>query len=112
MLQQTDRKNKLITPTQNVKTKKEEYKLSSKENINKTKYEQIVDQYGSFDEYVNKTNISCKTKNKGSMYIDFQFKLWSCCWLGGPTHFYGKKNVQKKQLRALQEKNMEMILMI
>ena len=90
--------------TQNVKTKKEEYKLSSKENVNKTKYEQIVDQYGSFDEYVNKTNISCKTKSKGSMYIDFQFKLWPCCWLGGPTHFYGNKNVQKKQLRSLQEK--------
>lgn len=97
-------KEHIDNTTANVKTRKKEYTLSSKENTNKNKFEQIVDQYGSFDNYVNTTSISCKTKNKAQLYIDFQFKLWPCCWLGGPTHFFGKKNVQKNQLRALQER--------
>jgi MoaA/NifB/PqqE/SkfB family radical SAM enzyme len=87
-----------------VKTRKGEYEISSKENKNKTKYEQIVEKFGSFESYVDKTPISCKTKNKGQIYIDFQFNVWPCCWLGGPSRFYGTKNVQKKQLISLIEK--------
>ena len=66
MLQQIQ--EQIDNTTQNVKTKKEEYKLSSKENVNKTKYEQIVEEYGSFDEYVNKTNIFVKQKQRCSIY--------------------------------------------
>ncbi len=87
-----------------VKTKKKNYSISSENNPNKTRYEQIVDEYGSFENYVDVTDISCKYKNNKVMYIDYKFKVWPCCWLGAPTYFHGDKNIQKKQIRKLESR--------
>lgn len=89
---------------QKVKTRKDSYSISSKNNPNKTKYESIVEEYGSFENYVDETKISCKYKNNGVVYLDFKFKLWPCCWLSAPTYFHSDKNVQKKQLRELESR--------
>jgi len=76
--------------------------ISSKENKNKTKYEQIIDKFGNFNAYVDQTPITCKYKRDKFVYIDFQMKLWPCCWVGAPTYFNNEDNIQKVQLKALQ----------
>jgi len=78
--------------------------ISSKENKNKTKYEQIIDKFGSFNSYVDQTPITCKYKKDTTIYIDFQMKLWPCCWVGSPTYFDDDNNIQKVQLKALQSR--------
>jgi MoaA/NifB/PqqE/SkfB family radical SAM enzyme len=87
--------------SEQVTHRKGDYSISSKENKNKTKYEQIIEKFGSFNEYVNQTPINCKTKNEQNIFIDFQMKLWPCCWVGAPKHFHDKQNIQEKQLNKL-----------
>tara|TARA_B110001454_G_scaffold13920_1_gene12642 strand:+ start:2072 stop:3166 length:1095 start_codon:yes stop_codon:yes gene_type:complete len=88
--------------SEKVKTRKSTYTISSKENKNKTKYEQIIDKFGDFNSYVDQTPITCKYKVDKTVYIDFQMKLWPCCWVGSPTYFDDEDNIQKVQLKALQ----------
>jgi len=87
-----------------VSNKKSTHTISSKENTNKNKYEQIIDKFGSFNSYVDQTPITCKYKVDKTVYIDFQMKLWPCCWVGAPTYFENEDNIQKVQLKALQNR--------
>ena len=87
-----------------VNTKKSTHTISSKENTNKNKYEQIIDKFGSFNSYVDQTPITCKYKVDKTIYIDFEMKLWPCCWVGAPTYFENEDNIQKVQLIALQNR--------
>ena len=78
--------------------------ISSKENKNRTKYEQIIDKFGNFNAYVDQTPITCKYKRDKFVYIDFQMKLWPCCWVGAPTYFANEKDIQSEQLKALESR--------
>lgn len=78
--------------------------ISSKENKNKTKYEQIINKFDSFNSYVDQTPITCKYKVSKTVYIDFQMKLWPCCWVGAPTYFENEDDIQKVQLKALESR--------
>lgn len=42
----------------------------------------IIKTYGSFLKYSQVTEISCITKKKQSIYIDFMGQVWPCCWVG------------------------------
>lgn len=58
----------------------------------KSPIERIKEKFGTFDEYVRKTKIHCKTKEDAkSIMIDFEGRVWPCCWMGvsrylGPKH--------------------------
>jgi len=61
----------------------------------------IVEKYGSWIEYINATEISCKYKEDGILYVDFALNLWPCCWVGAPQYFHGFDNIQKDQIFKL-----------
>ena len=61
----------------------------------------IVKKYGSWLEYINQTEITCKYKQGGILYIDYELNLWPCCWVGAPRYFHGYDNIQKDQLYKL-----------
>lgn len=64
------------------------------ENINQKSLKQITQTYSSFEEYTQKTPISCKTKAENKIFVDMHMRLWPCCWFGAPLYFT-KKNRQK-----------------
>ena len=39
--------------------------------------------YGSYTQYLNKTQISCRVKKDNSMYVTAEGLILPCCWLGG-----------------------------
>ena len=61
----------------------------------------IVEKYGSWVDYINTTEISCKYQAGKILYIDFELNLWPCCWVGAPLFFYGDDNIQKDQIYKL-----------
>lgn len=75
-----------------------------KTNKGSGKFGDIVKKYGSWQNYINKTEISCKYQQGGILYIDFELNLWPCCWLGAPKYFYGHDNMQKDQIYKLIDK--------
>ena len=76
-----------------VETKKGNEVKSTDNNINKKDMDNIVQTYESFDEYVQKTPITCKFQQDKNIFIDMKMKLWPCCWMGAPEYF-AHKNVQ------------------
>lgn len=42
----------------------------------------LINQYGSYEDYLSSCKVRCKTQASGSLYIDFQGSVWPCCWLG------------------------------
>jgi sulfatase maturation enzyme AslB (radical SAM superfamily) len=76
--------------------------ISDKGNKNRTKFEYVLQEYGSWSNYVDVTPIECKYQKDKTIYIDFQGKVWPCCWVGAPEHFIGNTNIQKVQLKALE----------
>ena len=58
-------------------------------NQNTKDKEEIKQKYASFDEYVEKTPITCKYQRDKTVFVDMQMKLWPCCWLGAPEYFHG-----------------------
>ena len=52
--------------------------FNNQENKNKTKYDQIIDKFGTFNNYVDQTPITCKYKKDTTVYIDFEMNLWPC----------------------------------
>jgi sulfatase maturation enzyme AslB (radical SAM superfamily) len=83
------------------KTQEKKHIIADKDNKNKNKFELIIEKYGNWNNYVNDTSIDCKYQNMKAIYINFKGQLWPCCWVGAPTHFYGKDNIQRDQLENL-----------
>ena len=70
----------------------------------KTTFSNVIDKYGSWENYINKTKITCKYQTNKIMYIDFDLNLWPCCWVGAPLFFYGDDNIQKNQIIKLYDR--------
>ena len=51
------------------------------------KVDDVIKKHKGFDNYVKMTDISCQTKRDKSIFIDYQGKVWPCCWQG---HYYSK----------------------
>ena len=83
------------------KTQEKKHIITDKDNKNKNKFELIIEKYGNWNNYVNATSIDCKYREMKAIYINFKGQLWPCCWVGAPTHFYGKDNIQRDQLENL-----------
>ncbi len=75
-----------------------------KDNKNKENFEQIKKSHTSFEQYTQETRIICKTKNEKTIYIDFNMRLWPCCWLGAPYLFQDDNQIQKKQIQKVFKK--------
>lgn len=57
-------------------------------NQNVKDKEEIKQTWNSFDEYVEKTPITCKYQRDKTVFVDMKMKLWPCCWLGAPEYFH------------------------
>ena len=51
------------------------------------KVDAVIKKHKSFDNYVNTTEIECQTARDKSIFVDYQGKVWPCCWQG---HYYSK----------------------
>ena len=87
-----------------VKTKKAEYAIQAptkKYQANSSlQFDQIVKEFGSWNNYINKTVIDCKFRNQKSVFIDFEARLWPCTWTASGMYHYGV-NTQKTQIKQL-----------
>lgn len=72
-------------------------------NRNVSDYNDIVTEYGTFEAYTRKTIVSCKYKKDKTVYIDFDMRVWPCCWVGAPTYF-DVENTQTTELAALYDR--------
>jgi len=81
------KKTQRFIDNQNYKTNKGEGQFNS-----------IIDKYGSWENYINQTEIVCKYQRDKILYIEFDLNLWPCCWVGAPLFFEGNENIQKNQL--------------
>ena len=68
--------------------KKNEAVVDRKDNVIIQDYTSIVRSYGTFEEYIRLTPIKCKYQIEKRYYIDFNMKLWPCCWVGAPYLFH------------------------
>jgi MoaA/NifB/PqqE/SkfB family radical SAM enzyme len=80
-----NRKNQTITESRKA--------VMHDENVN-----QAIKKYGSFENYIKMTTITCKTQKEKSLYIDFQGKVWPCCWMG---HVHGNEKSSTLNLYKL-----------
>ena len=49
--------------------------------------DEVIKKHKSFDNYVKATDIECQTMRDKSIYVDYEGKVWPCCWQG---HYYSK----------------------
>jgi len=73
-------------------------------NSGNGKFGSVIEKYGTWEKYINKTKISCIYQKSKIVYIDFDMNLWPCCWVGAPLFFYGDDNIQKNQIKDLIKK--------
>ncbi|MCB0422436.1 MAG: hypothetical protein KDD61_15660 [Bdellovibrionales bacterium] len=65
---------------------------------------QSVNKYGSWSDYIARSSIDCKFRNHvRGLFVDFQFDVWPCCWLGGPLYFADASDPRRKELENLVE---------
>lgn len=86
------------------KTKRTINNTNYKTNKGEGQFNSIVERYGSWENYIDQTPITCIYKQDKILYIDFDMNVWPCCWIGAPLFFYGEDNIQKKQLLGLMSK--------
>lgn len=65
-------------------------------------FDSLMKEHGSWENYAATTEIDCKFKGSRTIFIDFEARLWPCCWLGAPIHL-AEDNPQKKHMRSLLE---------
>ena len=67
-------------------------------------YDTLIKSYGSFDEYVRNTDIVCKYKRDKMIYVDFETRVWPCCWIGTPIHLQKETDLQKIDIKKILDK--------
>lgn len=77
------------------KKTKQEIKESKESQKHHKAQETAIQTYGSWEEYLAQTPITCKTLNAKSVYVDFQGIVYPCCWMG---HTFGKNYNIKEHL--------------
>jgi MoaA/NifB/PqqE/SkfB family radical SAM enzyme len=87
-----------------VQNKKTEIVKDRTDNPILKDYAAVVKSYGSFEKYVRNTEIVCKYKQEKMIYVDFETRVWPCCWVGAPIHFQGENDVQKIDIKKILNK--------
>ena len=59
---------------------------------------ELLDKYGTYENYINQSKITCIFKTTGQLYIDHQLNVWPCTCMGG-NHFLflDENHILKKQ---------------
>jgi hypothetical protein len=81
---------RFVTPlgySKDVVTKKNNVVSDKVNNSALVDFNDIVKSYGTFDEYTRRTPVKCKYQEMQRYYIDFNMRLWPCCWVGAPYLF-------------------------
>lgn len=65
---------------------------------------EVAREYGTFDQYVENTDIKCKTRPEGNIYIDFTGRVWPCCWIGSGRFHPDRSMPSRQDHDALNEK--------
>jgi len=60
-------------------------------NQNYSEIKTIEKKFNTFDEYVEKTDVSCIFKNERKIFVDMEMKLWPCCWFGAIPYLQDKQ---------------------
>jgi len=61
------------------------------------KLKEINEEYGSFDQYLDKAKINCINQHKFKrLYLDFEARLWPCCFIPADIYSFHQKNKFKK----------------
>lgn len=92
---------------QRSKVKKEQFVLNKKgeleyslqmpnkpeyQNLSLRKEQQLINHYGSLQEYLNQTEIKCQVSEEKSLYISAEALVFPCCWLANQLYpWYLKK---------------------
>lgn len=86
-----------------VQTKKGDVVKDRETNHNQKDMLEIKDKYTTFEEYVNKTSITCKYIQEKTVFVDMCMKLWPCTWFGAPPYF-GVDNIQRKSFQPIYDR--------
>jgi len=68
-------------------TTREGNTVQNRDSHIKKAYDDVTAHYRDFDDYVERTPISCKFKQERKLFVDMTLRLWPCCWFGGPKYF-------------------------
>lgn len=74
------------------------------QNPNREAYEKIKREYASFDDYAASTPITCKYQRDHALYVDFEMRLWPCCWMGAPLYSEDRTLTQTRHIERLMAK--------
>ncbi len=58
------------------------------QNQSLQKEQKLLDEFGSLENYLNQTQVDCKTLNEGSIYISSQGLAFPCCWTGNQLYLW------------------------
>ncbi len=61
------------------------------QNQSLQKEQGLVSEFGSLENYLNQTQVDCKTLNEGSIYISSQGLAFPCCWTGNQLYLWYNK---------------------
>lgn len=70
------------------------------QSIHQKDFNKVLEKHKTIDSYAMKTKISCRTQRENSIYVDFEGRLWPCCWMG---HHYPKADFMKDHLPDLED---------
>lgn len=102
------RHKKAASESSTVVTRKSSYTLSMASDARYTASgvddnTNIINKYGSWNNYVNATPISCKWRPGGQIFLDFENRVWPCTWTASGYLHHGD-NTQKTQALQLFER--------
>ena len=63
-----------------------------------SKYDQLVEKYGSMDNYYDVVPIQCKVKTEGNLFITAEGLALPCCWTAGRMYKWWQKNPKVEQI--------------
>lgn len=61
----------------------------------------ILEDFGSWGNYINQTSISCKWQSSGQIFLDFEARVWPCTWTASGYYHHDANNTQKIQARKI-----------
>lgn len=62
------------------------------------KQDQIINTYGSMDNYYDATPIACKVKNQGNLFVSAEGLALPCCWTAGRMYKWWHKDPTVEQI--------------
>ena len=63
-----------------------------------SKYDKLIEKYGSIDSYYDKAQINCKVKKENSLYITAEGLALPCCWTAGRMYKWWHKDPYVEQI--------------